>query len=86
MKINKPLFCIKICIMGITFRAGAKEFYHSRNLALVRLLMEKGLDAYVYDPLLSEQDVETKGLRCIDPQKADLLFDPFRLTFEYPEK
>lgn len=86
MKINKPLFGIKICIMGITFRAGVKEFYHSRNLALARLLMEKGLDAYVYDPLLSEQDVEKKGLRYIDPKMADLLFDPFRLKFEYPEK
>jgi UDP-N-acetyl-D-mannosaminuronic acid dehydrogenase len=86
MKINKPLFRIKICIKGITFRAGVKEFYHSRNLALARLLMEKGLDAYVYDPLLSEQDVQIKGLRCIDPKMADLIFDPFRLTFEYPEK
>ena len=46
--------------------------------------MEKGLDAYVYDPLLSEQDVQKKGLRYIDPQKADLLFDPFLLKFEYP--
>ncbi len=84
MKINKPLFSIKICIKGITFRAGVKEFYHSRNLALARLLMEKGLDAYVYDPLLSEHDVQTKGLRYIEPLKADLLFDPFLLKFEYP--
>ena len=38
MKINKPLLSIKICIKGITFRAGVKEFYHSRNLGLVRLL------------------------------------------------
>ena len=84
MKINKPLFSIKICIKGITFRAGVKEFYHSRNLALARLLMEKGLDAYVYDPLLSEHDVQTKGLCYIEPDKADLLFDPFLLKFEYP--
>ncbi|MFZ2471159.1 MAG: nucleotide sugar dehydrogenase [Methanothrix sp.] len=84
MKINKPLFSIKICIKGITFRAGVKEFYHSRNLALARLLMEKGLDTYVYDPLLSEQDVQRKGLRYIEPQKADLLFDPFLLKFDYP--
>ena len=86
MKIKKPLTSIKICIKGITFRAGVKEFYHSRNLALARLLMEKGLDAYVYDPLLSEQDVQEKSLRYIEPQKADLLFDPFSLKFEYPKK
>jgi UDP-N-acetyl-D-mannosaminuronic acid dehydrogenase len=86
LKINKPLSCIKICIKGITFRSGVKEFYHSRNLALARLLMEKGLDTYVYDPLLNESDVQTKGLRYIDPKNADLLFDPFLLTFEHPER
>ena len=86
LKINKPLSCIKICIKGITFRAGVKEFYHSRNLGLARLLMEKGLDAYVYDPLLSESDVQAKGLRYIDPQNADLIFDPFLLTLKCPEK
>lgn len=84
MKIKKPLFSIKICIKGITFREGVKEFYHSRNLALARLLMEKGLDVYVYDPLLSGQDVQNKGLCYIDPERADLIFDPFRLMFEYP--
>jgi len=86
MKINKPLFSIKICIKGITVRAGVKEFYHSRNLALAKLLMEKGLDAYVYDPLLSQSDVQAKGLRYIDPEMADLLFDPFQLTFEHSQK
>lgn len=84
MKIDKPLADVKICIMGITFRAGVKEFYHSRNLALANLLKEKGLDAYVYDPLQSELDVQKKGLRYIQPETADLLFDPFDLKFEYP--
>ena len=86
LNINKPLVSIKICIKGITFRSGVKEFYHSRNQALARLLMEKGLDAYVYDPLLSENEVRTKGLRYIDPQNADLIFDPFLLTFERSER
>ncbi len=85
MKVEKPLAEVKICISGITFRAGVKEFYHSRNLALVRLLMEKGLSAYVYDPLLNEQEIERMGLRRIEPERADLLFDPFLLKFEYPD-
>jgi len=50
MKLDKPLSMVKICIKGITFREGVKEFYHSRNLALARLLSEKGLDVYVFDP------------------------------------
>ncbi len=83
LKIKKPLSSIKICIKGITFRAGVKEFYHSRNLALAKMLVEEGLDAYVWDPLMSEQDVQNKGLRYLEPEKADLSFDPFNLEFEY---
>jgi UDP-N-acetyl-D-mannosaminuronic acid dehydrogenase len=85
MKINKPLFSIKICIKGITFRAGVKEFYHSRNLGLVRLLASKGLDVYVADPLLTCEEVIGKGLRHIKPEQSDLIFDPFELKFEIAE-
>jgi len=84
LKIDKPLSSIRICIKGITYRAGVREFYHSRNLALVKLLSEKGLDVYVSDPLLSGEDVEGRGLRFIKPEEADLVFDPFLLKFEYP--
>lgn len=86
MKISKPLGQIKICVRGITFRSGVKEFYHSRNMALVRLLMEKGLDACVHDPLLSREEIEGKGFRYIEPDEADLIFDPFALTFEMSGK
>ncbi len=85
MKVEKPLAKVMICIKGITFRAGVKEFYHSRNLALARLLMEKGLNACVWDPLLSKDEVEAMGLHHIEPEKADLIFDPFRLRFESPD-
>ncbi|MCK9564620.1 MAG: nucleotide sugar dehydrogenase [Methanothrix sp.] len=82
MKINKPLFSIKICIKGITFRAGVKEFYHSRNLGLARLLADKGLDVYIADPLLTRDEVIGKGLRYIKPEESDLIFDPFELKFQ----
>jgi UDP-N-acetyl-D-mannosaminuronic acid dehydrogenase len=81
LKIDKPLSSIKICIKGITYRTGVREFYHSRNLALVNLLAEKGLDVYVSDPLLSGEEVEGRGLRFIKPEEADLVFDPFNLDF-----
>jgi len=84
MKIKKPLSCVKICIKGITYRAGVKEFYHSRNLALARLLAEKGLDVYVADPLLKRDEVICKGLRYIEPEQSDLIFDPFELKFDAP--
>jgi UDP-N-acetyl-D-mannosaminuronic acid dehydrogenase len=82
MKFDKPLSLVKICIKGITFREGVKEFYHSRNLALAKLLADKGLDVYVADPILSEEDVRGKGLRYLKADDADLVFDPFELKFE----
>ena len=82
MKFDKPLSRVKICIKGITFRAGVKEFYHSRNLALAKLLADKGLDIYVADPILSEEEVRGKGQRYLNPDDADLVFDPFELKFE----
>jgi len=81
LKIDKPLSLIKICIKGITYRAGVREFYHSRNLALAKLLADKGLNVYVSDPLLSGEEVEGRGLRFIKPEEADLVFDPFALCF-----
>ena len=81
LKIDKPLSLIKICIKGITYRAGVREFYHSRNLALAKLLADKGLDVYVFDPLLSGEEVEGRGLRFIKPEEADLVFNPFALCF-----
>jgi UDP-N-acetyl-D-mannosaminuronic acid dehydrogenase len=79
LKIEQPLSKIKISIKGITFRAGVKEFYHSRNMALARMLSEKGLDVYVSDPILSDDEVAAKGFRSIKLEDADLVFDPFDL-------
>jgi UDP-N-acetyl-D-mannosaminuronic acid dehydrogenase len=86
LKIDKPLSDVKICIKGITFRAGAKEFYHSRNLALAKNLEKKGLDIYASDPLLSEEEVRSKGLRYIKPENSDLIFDAFGLKLEVTDK
>lgn len=86
MKINKPLNEVRICIKGITFREGVKELYHSRNLALAKLLMERGLDVYVYDELYSREEVGEMGLRWIMPEDADLVFDCFRLNLEERNK
>ena len=82
MKINRPLNELKICVKGISFREGVKELYHSRNLALAMLLMERGLDVYVYDELYSSEEVEEMGLRWIMPEDADLVFDSFGLKME----
>lgn len=82
LKLDKPLKEIKICVKGITYRQGVKEFYHSRNLALAKKLLEKGLDAYAWDELMSKEEVEAKGLRWMDQKDADLTFDCFTLKID----
>ena len=80
-KLSKPLNEIKICIKGITFREGVKSLYYSRNLALVKLLEEKGLDVYVYDDLFSENEIKKENLRFANPDEVDVVFDVFTLEF-----
>jgi len=77
MKLTKPLSDVKICINGITFRSGVKELYHSRNLALTRLLMEKGLNVWVYDELFTGEEIENMGLKFGKIEDADLVFNAF---------
>ena len=44
--------------------------------------MEKGLDVYVYDELFAEEEILEMGLRFIDPDWADLVFDGFGMKME----
>ena len=44
--------------------------------------MEKGLNVFVYDEMLSMEEVEKLGLRWIEPDDADLVFDAFELKFQ----
>ncbi|NPV62378.1 MAG: nucleotide sugar dehydrogenase [Methanotrichaceae archaeon] len=84
LHVDRPLSLVRICIKGITFREGVKEFYHSRNLVLAKILRDKGLDVYVCDPLLSPEETEQKGFRYLSPEEADVVFDPFAISFEKP--
>lgn len=58
-----------------------KGLYHSRNLALAKLLAQKGLQIGVYDELFSEEEIENLSLRFMDPKDADVVFDCFELRF-----
>jgi UDP-N-acetyl-D-mannosaminuronic acid dehydrogenase len=77
--LDKPLEAVKICVKGISFRKGVKSLYYSRNLALVKLLQDKGLDVYASDPLLSQEEIEEMGLYFVHPSKADVVFDAFNV-------
>ena len=79
MKIEKPLKDIRICVKGITFRRGVKETRFSRNLALAKLLKEKGLNVGVFDEMLDKEEIENLGLTYMKPDDADIVFDVFDL-------
>ena len=79
IKIDKPLNKIKICIKGITFREGVKELYNSRNLALTKLLVKKGLNVFVNDEMFLSEEIEEMGLRFLELKDADLVFDCFKM-------
>lgn len=79
---GKKLADVKICIKGITFRDGVKEPYHSRNLFLAKLLKEKGMDVYAYDAQYTEKELESLGLKFIEPKNADLVFDSFSMKID----
>ena len=81
--IKKPLTEVKICVKGISFRKGVKSLYRSRNLALVKLLKEKGLNVYVHDDLYTRDEVEQMNLSFATPDMVDIIFDPFTLELTY---
>ena len=86
LKVRKPLSDVRICVKGITFREGVKETYHSRGIALARLLMEKGLKAGIYDELYSPEELDGLGLEWMEPEESDVVFDVFRLRIDVKDR
>lgn len=82
LQVDKSLKEIKICINGITYRKGVKEMINSINLALVKLLMQKGLNVYVHDELFTRDEIVEMGLTFIEPEDADIIFDSFDLVIK----
>jgi UDP-N-acetyl-D-mannosaminuronic acid dehydrogenase len=82
LQVDKSLSDVKICFNGITYRKGVKEIFNSINLALVKLLMKKGLNVNVYDELFTEEEIEKMGLTFMEPEDADIVFDSFGLVIK----
>ncbi len=81
LRLDKPLKDVIIYLKGVTFREGVNGLYHSRNLALARLLMNKGLNVFVCDELFSENEIEAFGLKAMKSEDADVIFNCFNLSF-----
>jgi len=68
-----------ILIRGITFRKGVKEIYHSRSIALIKLLEKSGFKVYVEDPLFSKEEIKKLKLTPFENQQTNLIFNVFEL-------
>ncbi len=80
LEVNKPLKDVEILIKWITYRKWVKELYHSRNLALAKLLKEKWLNIKVYDEMFSKEEIENLGFEY--GEKGDVEFDCFKLELK----
>jgi len=78
-KMEKPMNEIKVCVKGISYRQGVKETAYTRSIPLVKKLEELGLEVYVWDELYSKEEIEKMGLKYLEPEKCDFVFDVFEL-------
>jgi UDP-N-acetyl-D-mannosaminuronate dehydrogenase len=51
-----------VAVLGLAFRAGVKEDFHSGAYRLVEVLVERGASARVHDPLYTTAELEARGL------------------------
>jgi nucleotide sugar dehydrogenase len=58
-----PMKDSKILVLGLTYRGGVREFYNSPALKIVEELKKWGSVVYAYDPLCSEEDARTFGVK-----------------------
>lgn len=66
----------RILIKGITFKPGYPDVRFSPAFDLAKELVDEGKELYVYDPLLSPEDVAALGLTWGDPNgQYDLIYE-----------
>lgn len=71
---------IRVCVTGISFREGIKSIYRSTNVDLIKHLKSYGINVFVYDELFTRKEIEDMGFSYLDPEEADVVFNPFNLT------
>jgi len=80
LEIDKPLKDISILVKWITYRSWVKELYHSRNLALAKLLKEKWLNLFVFDEMYSKSEINELWFNY--KTSGDIEFDCFILKLK----
>lgn len=74
---------VKVCIHEIGYRPDTAILTNSRPVVLYHALKDMGVDVYVYDDLFAPDEVESLGLRWIEVEDADVVFNPFTLVMDH---
>ncbi|MEM2934444.1 MAG: nucleotide sugar dehydrogenase [Methanocellales archaeon] len=69
---NGKLEDSNILVLGLTFRGDAKETRYSPALEIIKLLRERGVNVYAFDPMLSRGEVELYAAYCSPSMAQDL--------------
>jgi len=74
---------VKVCIHEIGYRPDTTIRTNSRPVVLYHALEDAGVDVYAHDDLFTPEEVESLGLRWIEIEDADFVFNPFTLEMNH---
>lgn len=74
---------VTLCLRGITYRPGVKSIVGSRAIDLYRALQEFELDVGVFDENYTRDEIESIGLKYIEPSDANIVFDTHTLEITH---
>jgi len=69
----------KILLMGLTFKETVDDTRETPVKHIIKELKEFHCTLYGYDPLLSKEDIESFGIRCVDSFDSEV-FDAVIIT------
>lgn len=61
-----------ILVLGLTFRGNVKETRYSPALEIIKILRDRGVNVYAFDPMLRREEVEPYGAYCSPNEAQDL--------------
>jgi len=62
------LKAVKVALFGIAYKGDTRDTRNSPALIFQNILEREGIDTYVYDPLFTETELKTMGLKPFNPK------------------
>lgn len=86
MKQKKHIVGAKILVMGLTFKENAPDIRNSKIKDVIKYLKSYSIEVKGYDPLISEQDIDSFGIQPYqkgDIYDAIIVFSPHNIFKEW---